>query len=109
MHPEMLVSITAGGAGSWAWDGSSLSYCPSCEAEVASAAGAGDAHLAGIVVGLTAGLSLPEAQQLGTLVAGISVTSPHTIAPGIDRESLRAFSENCGLGLVPSVRALLEA
>ena len=63
----------------------------------------------GIIVGLTAGLSMPEAQQLGTLVAGLSVTSAHTINNEIDRESLRAFSHNCGVQLAPSVRALLEA
>jgi sugar/nucleoside kinase (ribokinase family) len=76
---------------------------------VASTAGAGDAHLAGVIVGLAAGISLPESQQLGTLVAGLSVTSPHTIAPGIDRESLRAFSRQCGIDLAAGVRSLLEA
>ncbi len=109
INPDMLISITAGSAGSWVWDGSSLTRCPKCEAHVESTAGAGDAHLAGIIVGLTAGLSMPEAQQVGTLVAGLSVTSPHTINNEIDRESLRAFSEHCGVQLAPSVRALLEA
>ncbi len=108
-NPSMLVSVTAGVAGSWAWDGSSLTHCPRCEARVESTAGAGDAHLAGIIVGLTAGLSLPESQQLGTLAAGLAVTSPHTINKDIGRDSLREFSQQCGLELAGNVRALLEA
>lgn len=108
-HPGMLISVTAGSRGSWSWDGSSLLHCPSCRAEVQSTAGAGDAHLAGIVVGLAAGLSLAEAQQLATLVAGLSVTSPHTINREIGRESLRAFAARCGLPLAPDVSALLES
>jgi ribokinase len=104
----MLISITAGGAGSWVWDGSSLVHCPRCEAEVTSTAGAGDAHLAGIIVGLAAGLPLPEAQQLGALAAGFSVTSPHTIAKDAGRSSLRRFAQQCGIQLAKSVRSLLE-
>jgi sugar/nucleoside kinase (ribokinase family) len=109
LHPEMLISITAGIDGSWAWDGSALSHCRSCEAEVSSTAGAGDAHFAGIIVGLAVGLSLREAQQLGTLVAGLSVTSQHTINKETGRDSLRTFSERCGLQLEDRVRSLLEA
>jgi sugar/nucleoside kinase (ribokinase family) len=109
LHPDMLISITAGSEGSWAWDGSALSHCGSCQAEVSSTAGAGDAHFAGIIVGLTAGLPLREAQQLGTLVAGLSVTSQHTINKEIGRDSLRTFSERCGLRLEDRVRSLLEA
>ena len=106
--PGMLISVTAGSRGSWSWDGSSLLHCPSCRAEVQSTAGAGDAHFAGILVGLAAGLPLAEAQQLAALVAGLSVTSPHTIDKHIDRESLRAFAAHCGLSLAPGMSALLE-
>ncbi len=107
-HPDMLISITAGTHGSWTWDGSALSHCPSCKAEVSSTAGAGDAHFAGIMVGLAAGLALHEAHQLGALVAGLSVTSPHTIHKGIGRDALRAFSERCGAHLAGGVHSLLE-
>jgi ribokinase len=108
-YPDMLISITAGGHGSWSWNGSVLSHCPPCQAESSSTAGAGDAHFAGILVGLTAGLPLREAQQLGTLVAGLSVTSPHTIDKRIGRETLRAFAQTCSVSLAHSVRSLLEA
>jgi len=108
LHPDLTVSVTAGPRGSWSWDGSTLTHVPRCEARVASTAGAGDAHLAGLMVGLAAGLALPHAQQLATLVAGLSVTSPHTIAKEIDRESLREFARECRAPLSDGVRSLLE-
>jgi ribokinase len=108
INPNILVSITAGKLGSWSWDGATLSHVPKYEADVQSTAGAGDAHLAGIIVGLVTGLALPEAQQLGTLVAALSVTSPHTIHKGIDRQSLRVFAEETEAPVCDDVRRLLE-
>ena len=87
-HPALRLSITAGAAGSWCWDGASLRHCPALNVRVASTGGAGDAHFAGILAGLAAGLDLPAAQQLGTLVAAASVTSPHTIHKNLTRELL---------------------
>lgn len=92
LYPHLNLSITAGRQGSWSWDGTALTHLPAFSAEAVSTAGAGDAHLAGLIVGLSAGLKLTQAQELGTLVAALSVTSPHTINPDIDRESLRAFA-----------------
>jgi ribokinase len=108
VNPGLRISITAGKQGSWSWDGASFSHVPKYEAQVQSTAGAGDAHLAGIIAGLAAGLPLPEAQQLGTLVAALSVTSPHTIHQGIDRESLHAFAEVSEAPICDRVRRLLE-
>jgi len=108
IQPTMMISITAGKQGSWGWDGSSLSHVPPCKANLVSSAGAGDAHLGGIIAGLAAGLPMAEAQQLGGLVAGLSVTSPHTINKEIDRETLRAFAETAEVELAESVRALLS-
>jgi ribokinase len=86
------ISITAGRKGSWSWDGASLVHIAALPVSVVSTAGAGDAHLAGIIAGLTAGLPLAEAQELGTLTAALSVTSPHTINPEIDRDTLKEFA-----------------
>ena len=107
-NADMIVTVTAGEHGSWCWDGSSLGHRPKCSAQVASTAGAGDAHLAGMIVGLVAGLPAGEAHELAGLVAGLSVTSPHTINKGIGRESLRAFAADCGAQLSESVRSLME-
>jgi len=103
----LVVTITAGERGSWCWDGSSLAHLPKCHAKVETTAGAGDAHLAGMIVGLAAGLPPLEAHELAVLVAGLSVTSPHTINKQIDRESLRLFLQECGASVSDSVRSLL--
>jgi len=106
-QPELHVSITAGGDGSWAWDGLEVYYLPALDVKPVSTAGAGDAHLAGILTGMAAGLGLREAHELGVLVAAMSVLSPHTIHAGIDRISLAAFAESVGVALCPSVRSLI--
>ena len=85
-----------------------LAFFPSADAEVASTAGAGDAYLAGIISGLTAGLTLHEAQQLGTLVGSLSVTSPHTIHKGVNRHSLSRFLKVSGYEVSPAVARLIE-
>lgn len=88
-NKELCISMTAGGRGSWLWDGREIAHMPAIPVPVASSAGAGDAHLAGVIVGLVANLSLPQASELGALVAALSVTSVHTIHDGITRQMLR--------------------
>ena len=107
IEPSMMVSITAGMHGSWTWDGETLVYVPAHKVEVAGTAGAGDAHLAGILAGLSAGLSLSEAHELGALTAALSVTSPHTINKDIDAQSLNTFADKLNIPLCPSVRELI--
>ncbi|MHB9106191.1 MAG: carbohydrate kinase family protein [Armatimonadota bacterium] len=108
IQPQMKISITAGKQGSWGWDGSTLTHVPPCKVNLVSSAGAGDAHLAGTIAGLAAGLPMAEAQQLGGLVGGLSVTSPHTINKDVNRETLRAFAETAGVELAESVKRLLS-
>jgi ribokinase len=98
-HSRIWVTITAGSRGSWSWDGAALSYLPAFPAAVISTAGAGDAHLAGTLAGLAAGMPLAQAHELGALTAAMSVTSPHTINKEITRDSLRAFAEGTGAAL----------
>lgn len=107
-NAHMLVSITAGAHGSWAWDGSSINYVPVFKAHVATSAGAGDAHLSGMIVGLASGLSIDEAQLLGTLVGGLSVTSPHTLTKDINKKSLLNFARQMEAVLPEIVCKLLE-
>jgi len=105
---DMNISITKGKEGSWSWDGSDLHHVPIHQAEVESTAGAGDAHLAGLIVGFTAGLSLQDAQELATLVGSLSVTSPHTINKDIDRESLRLFADSSAQAIKKNIYNILE-
>ncbi|MFO7668425.1 MAG: PfkB family carbohydrate kinase [Bacteroidales bacterium] len=90
-HQSILVSITAGNQGSWCWDGYQINRFPAIQADAINTAGAGDAFFSGILCGLALGLHLFEAQQLASLIAGLSVTSPHTIHKGIERNSLQQF------------------
>jgi sugar/nucleoside kinase (ribokinase family) len=100
--------MTAGQQGSWTWDGLTLTHFPALRVPVASTAGAGDAHLAGILTGLATGLTLSEAQELATLVAACSVTSPHTIHFGLDRKALVALANAIQAPLQASIRTALE-
>ncbi|NLG98564.1 MAG: carbohydrate kinase family protein [Chloroflexi bacterium] len=107
INPAMRLSITAGRQGSWSWDGKELAHVPSIPVKAVSTGGAGDAHLAGTLAGLVAGLDLPKAQELGTLVAAASVTSPHTIHPEIDGDFLQSFAAGLPISLSAEVRSLL--
>ena len=102
-----MLSVTAGREGSWSWDTRQLRRDPALTVEVKSTAGAGDAHLAGILCALAAGLELADAQALGTLVAGASVTSPDTISKEVDARVLRALSDGKP-GISPRLLALLD-
>jgi sugar/nucleoside kinase (ribokinase family) len=108
INEKMFISITKGREGSWSWDGSDLKHLPIHQVDVESTAGAGDAHLAGLIVGLTAGLSLQDAHVLAALVGSLSVTSPHTINKDIDRESLRLFADHSAQAINKNVSNLLE-
>jgi sugar/nucleoside kinase (ribokinase family) len=108
INPTLLISITAGKNGSWSWDGEALVHVPAFPAEVVSTAGAGDAHLAGIIASLVVGLTMPQAQELGTLVAAHSVTSPHTIDKRVNRRTLQAFAKGIRAPLSDPVRDILR-
>jgi sugar/nucleoside kinase (ribokinase family) len=108
VNEKIQVSITAGKQGSYCWDGFSLNSWPSVDNPVVSTAGAGDAFFSGLICGIALGIPLFEAQQLATLVAGLSVTSPHTIHKGINRLSLHDFMKLYGLELSEKIKKLLE-
>jgi len=95
-NEQILVSVTSGKQGSWCWDGERINNIPAMETRVVNTAGAGDAFFSGLLCGITLGLHFFEAQRLATLIAGMSVTSPHTIHHGIDRKSICRFMEASG-------------
>jgi ribokinase len=108
INPGLQVIITAGMDGSWSWDGRKIQHVPALPVEAASAAGAGDALLAGAIAGKVAGLDLVEAQELGTLVAAQAVTSPHTIDPQLDRQSLWSLANQFQFALTDRVEKILQ-
>jgi ribokinase len=99
MNEHIRISITGGRQGSWFWDGQHILHMPALEVPVIASAGAGDAHLAGILTGVAAGLPLPDTLELARLVAAQSLTSAHTIHPDTSRETLFQFMQD----LLPEV------
>ncbi len=108
INPGLNISITGGSDGSWTWDGETLNHLPALKVDVKSTAGAGDAFLAGTIAGLTAGMSLQDAQLLATLTAGVSVQSPHTINWELDKNSLHELAENSAGKINNNIKRLLE-
>jgi ribokinase len=108
INKNIMVSITAGKQGSWCWDGHQMNSFPAISTKAVSTAGAGDAFFSGILCGLTLGLHLFDAQQLATLIAGLSVTSPDTIHKGVARHSLNKFMEASDLTFSESIKNLME-
>ena len=99
LSPDVWLTVTAGAGGVGRWDGAALTHLPILPVRVEGTAGAGDAHLAGIIAGLAAGLPLQEAHQLGLLTAAVAVQSPHTINFELDREALRDCAQATGVPL----------
>ncbi|MDX6366871.1 MAG: hypothetical protein QOK30_1947 [Nocardioidaceae bacterium] len=96
LSPRLSVVVTAGADGSWTWDGQRLEHAPALPVDVVNTAGAGDAHLAAVVVGLVRGLDLATANSYAAVVSGLAVTSPHTINPEIDAASVAQAAERHG-------------
>lgn len=107
-NENIQVSITAGVEGSWCWDTEQLHHCSAIDTKVNSTAGAGDAFFSGLLCGIAAGKSLHQSQQLATLVGGLSVTSPHTIHPDLDRQLLRKFLQESQLSFSGEIINILN-
>lgn len=107
LNEKLKISITASARGSWSWDGTTIHYVPAYSVPVVNTAGAGDAHLAGILAGLAWGLALRHAQEIGTLVAAQSVTSPHTIHPEICASELWSFAHQIQAPVTEEVKLVI--
>jgi len=109
---DVHILISAGRYGAFAYAEGRWDRCPVPPVAVVSTAGAGDALLAGVLSALAVGVPLIDpglprekmsdrplvsALDLGVLLAGYSVTSPHTIHPQADLESLSVFADELGI------------
>ena len=114
----MRVSVTAGAHGVWGCDGTRWVHCPAAAVRPVSTAGAGDAFLGALLAALSAGLPfLPSAPpapaglfdsalEFGSLAAGMSVTSPHTIHPGLHLDAVLDMAASLGMRPGPHVARL---
>jgi sugar/nucleoside kinase (ribokinase family) len=103
INRNISILVTDGANGNYCYSGNHLQFTPVTKVEVISTAGAGDAFLAGTIAGLCCGLPLSKrfndttelnsAVELGTLLASLSVTSPDTIHPTANAQSLFEFAK----------------
>lgn len=112
-NPNMKILVSAGADGAYIFEKNAWSHHKAAPTEVISTAGAGDALLAGVLAGLAGGLPLisrehtastdgygiSSAIDLGLALACFSVTSPHTIHPGVTLESLLIFAKQKGISV----------
>jgi len=121
---EMKITVSFGPRGTYAYEDGSWGFCPAAEVDVAGTAGAGDALLAGLLVGLAWGLELTcagptreriadapleSALDLAVLLAAFTVTSPHTIHPETDGPALLKFAGRLGIELSDQISNVLTA
>jgi sugar/nucleoside kinase (ribokinase family) len=99
------VIVSGGRRGAYAVDAELWRHRPALAVDIASTAGAGDALFAGVLAGLAAGVpllgeadgsALDDALGLGVLLASLNVTSPHTIHPAADAESIAELAYSSG-------------
>ncbi len=96
-QPGLCWAITNGGRGSLAWNGRALEYLPAIKVAATNTAGAGDAFLAGLMLGLLRGRPLmgtsgATCTRLARLISAFSVTGRESIHFGATVQSLRAFA-----------------
>jgi sugar/nucleoside kinase (ribokinase family) len=104
VNPRMSLVVTAGPQGSWTWDGRSLTHTVALPVEsVAGTAGAGDAHLAGLVVATAHGVPLATANRYATAVSGVAVRSRQTIDPDLTADRVRDAARSAGWELPPGL------
>lgn len=109
-NPNARILVSVGADGAYIMENGAWSHHHATSIDAVSTAGAGDALLAGVISGLASGLELANfrdassntgkeirsAIDLGLTLAAFSVTSPHTIHPKANLESLLAFAVEKG-------------
>jgi ribokinase len=102
LNPELKLTVTNGERGSFASERGEQIYYPACKVKAVNTAGAGDAYLAGLIIGIIKGMPFTgstgvSCQQLATSLSSMSVTSGDTIHFGITYRSLRSFMQKYGI------------
>ena len=85
--PSMVVTMGADGA-VWADSDGNSGFCPARKVHVKDTTGAGDAFCAGVSSGLTYGKTLPEAVEIGTMLAASVITSSENVCPRFEPAEL---------------------
>lgn len=78
--PSMVVTMGDQGAVYATADGDS-GACPARKVQVKDTTGAGDAFCAGVSIGLTYGKTMPQAIEIGSILAASVITSSENVCP----------------------------
>lgn len=85
--PSMVVTMGEQGAVYADQDGNK-GVCPARKVQVKDTTGAGDAFCAGVAIGLTYGKTMPEAIEIGSVLAASVITSSENVCPRFQPEEL---------------------
>jgi pseudouridine kinase len=91
------VVLTRGAAGAIVAEASGTVDVPVAPAECVDVTGAGDALIAGTLYGMLQGEALPTAVRTGTIVAGLTITSPTTVSRALTRAVVDAQRVRSGV------------
>ncbi len=119
---HIQIILTVGERGAFAFAQGSWDYCPAANIPVVNTAGAGDALLGGVLAALAVGMPfigsgptrvslldrpLDSAFDFGMLLAAYTVTSPHTIHPCANLDTLLSFGQGLGITLSSAMNGYL--
>ncbi len=104
-NPDIKLCITCGDQGIYGYEQGKLELIPVINVQVKNTAGAGDAVLSGIIVGLVLGFpfignEVRTCLRLGRLMGAMSVTSEDTINFNMDLIGLKRFQKIYGEEIV---------
>jgi sugar/nucleoside kinase (ribokinase family) len=120
-HPDIVLIVTDGRRGNYLCAKGEIEHTPALAMTPVSTAGAGDAFLAGVIVGLMCGLPLHRlpatdsglllstAVDLGALLGSLSIASPHTINPEVDAAAVAALIAARGLHVTAQFESLFTS
>ncbi len=121
-HPDIVLIVTDGRRGNYLCAKGEIEHTPALAMTPVSTAGAGDAFLAGVIVGLICGLPLQRrvpakdgspvlstAVDLGALLGSLSIASPHTINPEVDAAAVAALIAARGLQVTAQFESLFTS
>ena len=96
LNPNTKLTVTNGVEGVYAYEDGSLDFMPAYQVNAVNTAGAGDAFLAGLIIGIINGRSIAgdnrdSCLRYATALSSMSVTSKDTIHFGITGDSLLEF------------------
>ena len=85
--PSMVVTMGEKGA-VYADSRGQKGLCPARKVQVKDTTGAGDAFCAGVAIGLTYGKTMPQAIEIGSMLAASVITSSENVCPRFQPEEL---------------------